>query len=113
MSSVNLVPLAKTEQALLSYLDTNFRRIADALDILGAVDSGINTFTGAIVVSTTLAEVKNVIVSLVSAPIAGACFVRGSVVGSGAPKDIDLRVYSNTFAQATIAASVAWVAIGV
>lgn len=109
---VNLAPLAKSQDDILSYLDTNFRRLADALELLANIDTGINTVTGTLVITTGLALVQNVLVTLNGDPVAGACLVRAKPVGTSAPKDIEIKVFDNVFALSTVAKDVAWYAIG-
>jgi hypothetical protein len=112
MPAVDLQPVAKSEESLLSYIDINFRRIVDALAALASFQQGIQAVTGSVVIDTGLALVDNVIASLNSAPAAGACFVRAYPVGSSSPSDIQIDVYSNAFAISAVAVNVSWVAIG-
>lgn len=112
MPRVDLQPLAKSDEALLSYIDINFRRISDALESLAEFQQGIQAVTGSILIDTGLAQVDNVIASLNTAPIANACFVRAFPVGLSAPEQIQIEVYTSAFGLSVVSASVAWFAIG-
>lgn len=112
MPRVGLQPVAKTDAALLGYIDTNFRRLADAIESLAEFQQGIQSVTGAVLIDTGLAEVENVIVSLASTPTAGACFLKGTVVGSTAPDQIRIDVYKSDFSASVIAVNVSWFVIG-
>lgn len=112
MAQVNLQPLAKHEGALLSYLDINFRRIADTLGALTNLEQGIVTITGSVEIDTGMPEVYNAFATLVGAPVSGACFVRAFPVGSGSPRNIIIEVYNSSFAVSSTAKEIAWLAIG-
>lgn len=112
MPRVGLQPVAKSEAALLTYIDANFRRIADAIESLAEFQQGIQAVTGSIIVETGLVEVHNVIVSFNTAPTSNACFLHGYMVGSSAPGQIQIDVYNSAFALSPIQVNIAWFVIG-
>lgn len=112
MPGVELQPIAKHEEAMLSYLDINFRRIADVLASLANTEQGIQTVTGSVTIDTGIGEIYNVFATLNSAPTANACLIRAYPVGSASPSDITIEVYDNVFALSTVATDVAWFALG-
>lgn len=112
MPRVGLQPVAKTDEGLLSFIDINFRRLSDAIESLAEFMQGIQEVTGAVLIDTGMAQVENVIVSLADTPVAGACFVKGTVVGSSAPDQIRIDVYTSGFAVSETPINVAWFAIG-
>jgi hypothetical protein len=112
MVSVNLRPIAKHQDAMLSYLDVNFRRIADTLAALANAEQGIELITGSIEIDTGMAEVHNVIASFHTAPNSGAAFIRAFPVGESAPRNIIIEVYDSSFSPSTTEVGVAWYAVG-
>lgn len=112
MVSVNLRPVAKSQDAVLGYLDTNFRRITDTLDQLTNVENGILDVTGSVVIDTGMAEVYNVFAGFNTAPSSDAAFIRAFPVGASAPRNIQIEVYTNSFTASTVPVGVAWYAIG-
>lgn len=112
MSSVNLRPIAKNPEAVLGYLDTNFRRIADTLASLTNAENGILTITGAIEIDTGMAEVYNAFANFNSIPSSGAAYIRVFLKGPTAPRNIQIEVYNTSFNLSTTPVDVAWYAIG-
>lgn len=107
---VDLQPIAKHEGALLSYLDANFRRLADALALLTNVEQAVVTFTGAVEIDTGLPEVYNVVASFYSIPVAGACFLQAYV--SATEGNIVIVCLDSSFNLSTTECEVTWFAIG-
>ena len=112
MVSVNLRPIAKHPDAVLGYLDTNFRRISDTLSRLTNLENGIHSVTGTIEIDTGMAEVYNVFAGFNSAPSSGAAFIRAFPVGPSAPQNIIIEVYNDSFGASSTQVQVAWYAIG-
>lgn len=109
---VEFLPTPQNDSFLLSYLQDSFNRIRDAFRRIPRTDSGQTTFVGSIQITTNLTTVTRVVASLDGLPSANACFVRAAPVGSGAPKDIYLFVYTNAFALAPVSMVVDWIAVG-
>lgn len=112
MVNVNLKPVAKTEAAMLSYLDINFRRIADVLASLADVEQGVVSVTGSVNIDTGLSEVLNCFVGFNGAPSSNAAFLRAYPRGAAYPKQITIEVYTSSFAASTTPVNVAWYVIG-
>lgn len=112
MVNVNLRPVAKSQDAILGYLDTNFRRITDTLARLTNIENGILLVTGSVQIDTGMAEVYNCFAGFNTEPSSAAAFIRAYPVGFTAPRDIIIEVYTNSFAASTTEVGVAWYAIG-
>lgn len=112
MPGVNLRPIAKNPEAVLGYLDTNFRRISDTLARLTNMENGIVTITGSVEIDTGMAEVYNIFAGFNGAPSSGAAFLRAYLVGSTSPRNVIIEVYTSSFGASTTPVDVAWYAIG-
>lgn len=112
MPSVNLQPIAKSDESMLSYLDINFRRISDTLGMLTDLEQGIISVNGSVEIDTGIAEVYNCYATLNGPPASTACFVRCYPKGPTAPRNIVIEVYNNSFGSATTAVNIAWQALG-
>lgn len=110
--NVDLQPLAKHPGALAAYIDTNFRRLVDAISQLGLVEQDTFEVTGSVQIDTKIPVVKNAVASLASPPVGGGCFVECVPAGSSYPRDIIIQVYKNDFTLSVIPIEVSWIAVG-
>jgi len=112
MARVQLQPLAKHPEALLTYIDINFRRITDLLASLSNVEQGIIEVTGSIQIDTGLPEVYNVFAGFNGTPTANTAYVQAFLLGTSEPRTIEIKVFTSSFAAATTPVNIAWYAIG-
>lgn len=111
MAQIELQPLAKDPKALATYIDLNFRRLADAIATLGRVEQFSIQIIGTVVVDTGIPVVKNVVACLESAPVANACLVRAQL-DPNSKRNVVITVYKNDFTVAVDAANVNVIVIG-
>lgn len=112
MPSIELRPIAKNPEAVIGYLNTNFRRIADTLALLTNLENDIVSVTGTIEIDTGMAEVYNVFAGFSGPPSSGAAYIAAYPVGVSAPRNITIDVFTNSFAASTTPVDIAWYAIG-
>lgn len=113
MPNVDLQPIAKSDASMLTYLDINFRRIADTLAALTNVEQGTLEVTGSVQIDTGMAEVINAYASFAGAPSADAAYVQIFPRGASFPKEIEIKVFTSSFAASTTPVDIAWYALGV
>jgi hypothetical protein len=111
MGFVELQPLAKTPEALATYLDLNLRRLRDAIATLGRVEQTTLSITGFVTIDTGIPIVENVVATLDSAPVAGACFVRAQVDPNNT-RQVIVTVYKNDFTQSVTPTNVRVIVVG-
>lgn len=111
MGTVELAPLGKFNESMMTYLALNFRRLADALGMLGRVEQTTQTITGTITIDSGIPIVHNVVATLAQAPVASACFVVAAL-DPAEPRNVIVSVYSETFVLSAVATSVNVVIIG-
>lgn len=117
MPSIDLSPLAKTDEALRSWLDVNFKRIADSLELIPEFAFGVETITGGVELGTSLINCQMVIASFVDFPVAGAAFLRAVPVNTIENRGTDygniyIEVLTSGFASSSTPIQVGWLAIG-
>lgn len=112
MARVDLRPIAKSPEAMLGYLDTNFRRIKDTLESLTNAEFGSIEVETAIQIDTGMPEVYETFAALKGAPTSDACFIRAFPVGDTAPSNIIIEVYNSSFNLSTVPIEVTWYAVG-
>ena len=112
MARVDLRPIAKSPEAMLGYLDTNFRRIKDTLESLTNAEFGHLEVTTAIEINTGMPEVYEAFAGLRGAPTSNGCFVRAYPVGDNSPSNIIVEVYDSSFNLSTTPVEVTWYAVG-
>lgn len=113
---LDLLPIFQNENGLRTYLQTNFRRLEDALKSTPKFTSGVASVTGSGTVATGLTVVTNCYACFSDDPSPDA-FVLG-VAPSGT--DIVIRVFKlnwptgagSTFLLSTVAKNIRWVALG-
>lgn len=108
---VQLQPLARSPEALTSYIDINFRRIRDALARLGRVEQLSTEVTGSLLVDTGIPVVKNVAVSLGEQPAAAAAYVTATLDPDDS-RNVLISVWKSDFSASVVATTINMIAIG-
>lgn len=111
MVQVQLQPLAKSPEALATYIDANFRRLADALSLLGRVEQAQVEITGSVTIDTGIPVVRNVVACLAEPPIANAAYVTAEIDSTNT-RQVIIRVYKSDFTASATATNVNMIAIG-
>jgi hypothetical protein len=110
---LDLAPTPQNNNFLLAYLQDCFLRIKDLFSRIPRVQSGSSTFVGQTTITTEFTTVTSAVATIADLPSANACFVRAVPVGSSAPSQFYIFVYTNAFALSGTSVKVSWIATGV
>lgn len=107
--NVDILTVSEDSENPYGVINSNFRRMADAIKLTREADTGADTVTGSLTIATSLALVSAVVATLNGAPIAGAAFVSADIVSASS---IRLRVWTSAFAASVTPIVVNWIALG-